>query len=225
VKTWKASKGWQVGLRKRIPLGLQRRAEVLPSAVRALNGDNIVGFWSDYVNGLVIGPKTLLHGDAHIGNTYVLPDGEIGFLDWQVVRRGNRSQGVDYFLVSALSEQDRRSQERELLQVYRSYLQVPKYELPTAEQAWMQYRATPAYGMAVWLSTLGTDGWQSREISTVLSERFADAFVELDTVSAHSRITIGDHSRGMTPSLCEGITPIDRVGLPGDPGCGVRAQE
>jgi Ser/Thr protein kinase RdoA (MazF antagonist) len=184
VKTWKASKGWQVGLRKRIPLGLPRGAELLPSAVRALNGDKIVGFWSNYVSGLAFGPKTLLHGDAHVGNTYVLPDGEIGFPDWQVVRRGNWSQDAGYFLVSALSEQDRRGHERELLEVCRSHLQVPKDELPTAEQARMQCRATPAYGMAVWLSTLGTDGWQSREISKVLTERFAAAFVELDTVSA-----------------------------------------
>ena len=37
---------------------------------------------------LTKGPVTLLHGDAHIGNTYVLPDDDVGFLDWQVVRRG-----------------------------------------------------------------------------------------------------------------------------------------
>lgn len=184
VKTWKASKGWQVGLRKRIPIGLQRCAQTLPCAVRTLDGDSIVRLWSDYVGTLSRGPMTLLHGDAHIGNTYVLPGDDMGFLDWQVVRRGNWSQDVGYFLVSALTEQDRRDHERDLLEVYRSHLQVPASQRPSAAQAWTHYRASPAYGMAVWLSTLGTDGWQSRDISTALAERFAAAFVELDTVSA-----------------------------------------
>jgi hypothetical protein len=184
VKTWKASKGWQVGLRRRIPIGLQRCAQTLPSAVCKLDGDSIVRSWSDYVDTLSRGPMTLLHGDAHIGNTYVLPGDDMGFLDWQVVRRGSWSQDVGYFLVSALTEQDRRVHERDLLEEYRSHLQIPADQLPTAAQAWLHYRASPAYGMAVWLSTLGTDGWQSRDISMALAERFSAAFVELDTVSA-----------------------------------------
>lgn len=184
VKTWQASKGWQVGLRKRIPIGLQRGGARLPEVVRSLSGDSIVDLWSKYVDSLATGPVTLLHGDAHIGNTYVLPDDDIGFLDWQVVRRGNWSQDVGYFLVSALTEEDRRLHEKQLLQVYLEHLVVPAEQLPTPGQAWMQYRTTPAYGMPIWLSTLGTDGWQSREISTLLAERFAAAFVELDTLSA-----------------------------------------
>lgn len=183
VKTWNPSKGWQVGLRKRIPIGLERGAWMLPSEVRKLDGDDIVNMWSRYVGTLTLGPMTLLHGDAHIGNTYVLPDGDVGFLDWQVLRRGNWSQDVGYFLVSALTEEDRRSNESALLEVYRGSLEVPKDQLPTAEEAWLKYRAAPAYGLAIWLSTLGTDGWQSREISLTLAQRFAAAFVELDCLS------------------------------------------
>ena len=32
-------------------------------------------------------PQTFLHGDGHIGNTYVLPDGTGGLFDWQVCGR------------------------------------------------------------------------------------------------------------------------------------------
>jgi aminoglycoside phosphotransferase (APT) family kinase protein len=127
---------------------------------------------------------TLLHGDAHIGNTYVLPNGDVGFLDWQVVRRGEWSQDAGYFLISALTEQDRRAHERYLLEEYRCRLDVPSGERPSAQVAWERYRATPAYGLAIWLSTLGTDGYQLREVSTTLSQRFASAFLELDTLSA-----------------------------------------
>jgi Phosphotransferase enzyme family len=184
VKTWKPGKGWQIGLRKRIPIGLERGAQMLPSAVSKMGIDEIVDMWSRYVGFLSRGSMTLLHGDAHIGNTYVLPDGDVGFLDWQVLRRGNWSQDVGYFLVSALTAEDRRNHETALLQVYRGALEVPQQQLPTTEQVWLQYRSTPAYGLAIWLSTLGTDGWQSREISLALAQRFAAAFVELDTVSA-----------------------------------------
>jgi Phosphotransferase enzyme family len=190
VKTWKPTKGWQVGLRKRIPIGLERGAQTLPAAILNLDGNAIVDLWSGYVGTLATGPMTLLHGDAHIGNTYVLPDGDVGFLDWQVLRRGNWSQDVGYFLVSALTEEDRRNNERTLLEVYRSALEVPQDQLPTVEQAWLQYRAAPAYGLAIWLSTLGTDGWQSREISLTLAQRFAAAFVELDSLSVLHQIAV-----------------------------------
>jgi Phosphotransferase enzyme family len=186
VKTWKPGKGWLVGLRKRIPIGLERGAQALPPGVTKFDGDELVNLWSRYVQSLTRGPMTLLHGDAHIGNTYVLPDGDVGFLDWQVVRRGNWSQDVGYFLVGALNETDRRSNDAELLEIYRNALEVPENQRPSAEQAWLQYRTTPAYGLAIWLSTLGTDGWQSREVSLALAQRYASAFIELDSVSALS---------------------------------------
>jgi len=67
-------------------------------------------------------------------------------------------------------------------------LDVPKAQLPTADEAWVEYRATPVYGLAIWLATLSTDSYQSYEISRTLSDRFAAAFVELDTLSALSAI-------------------------------------
>lgn len=184
VQTWAATEGWQTGLRRRVPLGLQRAAELLPPTIRALDGDAIVDLWARYVDTLASDAMTLLHGDAHIGNTYMLPEGTVGFLDWQVLRRGNWSQDAGYFLVGALVEEDRRNGERELIDGYRRALAVPEDDRPTAEQAWLRYRGTPAYGLAIWLSTLGTDGWQDPAISRALVRRYATAFVELDTPAA-----------------------------------------
>lgn len=184
VQTWAPGEGWQVGLRKRIPVGLQRAADALPADILAQDADAIVDHWSRYVASLSRTSMTLLHGDAHIGNTYVLPDGEVGFLDWQVVRRGEWSQDVGYFLIGSLSVEDRRRSERQLLDVYRQALDVPTDEKPSAAQMWRRYRATPAYGLAIWLSTLGTDGWQSPAISLALAQRYAQAFVDLDTHAA-----------------------------------------
>lgn len=184
VKTWKPSKGWQVGLGRRIPIGLTRGRDALPQEVARYSSEQILDFWTRYVASLTRGPMTLLHGDAHIGNTYVLPDDDVGFLDWQVVRRGEWSQDVGYFLISALSEEDRRRSEVDILEEYRKCLQVPEAERPTSSHMWSRYRATPAYGLAIWLSTLGTDGWQSKEVCLKLCQRFAAAFTELDSLQA-----------------------------------------
>lgn len=184
VQTWTPSEGWQVGLRKRVPMGVERAGALLPESLRSLGGEAIVKLWVRYVASLVDGPMTLLHGDAHIGNSYVLPDGEVGFLDWQVVRRGGWSQDVGYFLVGALVEDDRRRAERDLLNLYCDALNTSAKPRLSSEAAWLHYRASPAYGLAIWLSTLGTDGWQSPEVSRALVQRYAAAFVELDTPAA-----------------------------------------
>jgi len=180
VKDWRPGKGWQVGLRKCVPRGLERGRGELPGELLAMSGDGIVDLWVRYVRGLARRPVTLLHGDTHIGNTYLLPDGEVGFLDWQVVRRGHWSQDAGYFPVSALTVEDRRRAEADLLESYRNGLDVANTQRPSREEAWLWYRASTCYGLAIWLSTLGTDGYQSRENSLALARRFAAAFIELD---------------------------------------------
>jgi hypothetical protein len=91
---------------------------------------------------------------------------------------------VGYFLISALTEEDRRKKEADLLDEYRKTLHVPDGQRPTGDQMWAPYRATPIYGLAIWLSTLGTDGWQRSEISLTLCQRFSAAFMELGTLQA-----------------------------------------
>jgi Phosphotransferase enzyme family len=184
VKSWKPSKGWKAGLGRYIPIGLGRGAAALPQEVTKYPAADILELWARYVASLSRGPATLLHGDAHIGNAYVLPGDDVGFLDWQVTRRGEWSQDVGYFLISALTEENRRKHEADLLEEYRRTLQVPHGQRPTADRMWARYRATPIYGLAIWLSTLGTHGWQPQEISLTLCRRFSAAFIELDTVQA-----------------------------------------
>lgn len=184
VQTWAPTEGFQSGLKRRVPTGLERGGDWLPPDIAALTGDEVVAYWARFVSSLTDGPVTLLHGDAHIGNTYVLPDDQVGFLDWEVVRRGNWSQDVGYFLIGALTEEDRRAHERDLLAEYLRALELPADDRPSGADGWLRYRASAAYGLAIWLSTLGTDGWQSREICLALSQRYAAAFNELDARGA-----------------------------------------
>jgi hypothetical protein len=179
VQTWAPTEGFHSGLRRRVPLGLERAAGRLPAQVARMSAGDIVDQWVRYVALLAHDP-TLLHADAHIANIYLLPDDEVGFLDWQVVRRGHWSQDAGYFLQGALTEADRRAADRDLVS---AYLKEYDSEADGAD-AWLWYRASAAYGLAIWLSTLGTDGYQPHAVSLELAARYAAAFVELDTLGA-----------------------------------------
>lgn len=83
-----------------LPAALERLGDDAPPAVQALSIDHLVeGIWKPFIRTLTGPgvPTTLLHGDPHIGNTYLTQDSDVGFLDWQVARRGNFSVDLGYF--------------------------------------------------------------------------------------------------------------------------------
>lgn len=166
----------------------ERLGDSVPTEILELSGTDLFSdIWARYIGSLTEpGPApTLLHGDPHIGNTYVLPDGTVGFLDWQMVRRGNYSLDLGYFLQGALTIEDRRSSERALLGEYRDALRLPVAELPAEQDIWLHYRASVAHGLAIWMATLsGGDAWQRADICLAFAQRYGAAFVDLDTRQA-----------------------------------------
>ena len=99
-------------------------------------------------------PVTLLHGDPHIGNTYVLPDGRGGLLDWQLMVRGRWAHDVTYLMVTGLTPEDRRTHERSILARYLGALARRGVEAPDAEAAWLLYRQSVVWGLVIgWLIT------------------------------------------------------------------------
>lgn len=183
VQPFRPTRGWTAPMTAALPHGITAARDVLSDAVTHLDADGLVDVWTAYIGGLGTGPQTFLHGDPHIGNTYLLPDDTVGFLDWQVVRSGHWSHDVGYFLQSALTEADRRAHEAALLAHYRNALQLPETRRPTAEEAWLRYRASAAHGLPVWLITLLSDAHPT-ERSRALVQRFAAAFTDLDTPAA-----------------------------------------
>jgi hypothetical protein len=170
----------------------ERLGNSVSSEILGLSGtDLFVDIWARYVGTLTgSSAETLLHGDPHIGNTYVLPDDEVGFLDWQMARRGNWSLDLGYFLQGALTIEDRRRAERDLLDEYRSALVLPSSELPSAEDVWLRYRASVAHGLAIWMATLsGGDAWQGADICLALAQRYSAAFFDLDSRAALAALT------------------------------------
>jgi len=177
------------GMATGIDIGLERAGERIPAEARRLTGKEIMrDVWVPFVGTLAHGGQTLLHGDAHIGNTYVRPDDEVGFLDWQVVRRGNPSVDLGYFLQGACTVENRRIAEQDLVDTYCAALELAAEERPTSEEMWLRYRASAAHGLALWLVTAASD-WQRADVSLALAERYAAAFVDLDASSAIKELT------------------------------------
>lgn len=174
-----------------LEIAYERLGDSVPTEIPAMTGtDLFVDIWARYIGTLTEAPQTLLHGDPHIGNTYVLPDDTVGFLDWQMVRRGNFALDLGYFLQGALTIDDRRRSERDLIEEYRGALSLPADEMPSADEVWLRYRASVAHGLAIWMATLsGGDAWQGAEICLALAQRYAAAFVDLDTRGALDAIT------------------------------------
>lgn len=117
----------------------------------------------------------LIHGYAHIGNTFISPSGEPGFLDWQVIHPGSAMTDVAYFIIGSLSIDNRRLHEKELLQSYLEALHGEGGPEMLLEDVWGEYRRQTFYGFA-W-AVVGPM-MRSREIIDAMTERHCTAIVD-----------------------------------------------
>ena len=126
-------------------------------------------------------PQTLLHGDTHLGNTYRLPDGTAGLLDWQLMVRGYALHDVSYIIATGLSIADRRAHERELLAYYLDRLaEEGVTDPPSPDAAWEGYRHMMIWAVYIgWLTTPVVNyGW---EINVMNHLRLTTAYEDLET--------------------------------------------
>jgi len=126
------------------------------------------------------GPKGLVHGDAHQGNSYLRADGERLWLDWQLARRGSPWRDVSYFVVSSLTVEERRAADRELLAHYLDRLASTGAEgVPSLDGAWEHFVRWPGYGIQAWLGNVNQ--WGQRSGAEMVRRSFAAAD-DYDTV-------------------------------------------
>ena len=104
---------------------------------------------------LAEGPQTLLHGDPHIANSYLLPDRTGGFFDWQLMVRGRWAHDFTYLVITGLTTEDRRMHERDLLGFYLEALRgLGVDDAPAEDEAWLRYRQAAIWGLVIgWLIT------------------------------------------------------------------------
>jgi len=133
-------------------------------------------------------PRTLVHGDLHAGNTYRLPDGTGGFVDWQLTVRGSFIHDVAYLLITGLTVENRRRDERQLLAYYLDCLRAAGVtSAPDLETTFLEYRRAAVWGVYVgWLTTpVENYGW---EITVLNHIRLLTAYRDLETAAALSTL-------------------------------------
>jgi hypothetical protein len=133
---------------------------------------------------LAAGPQTLLHGDPHIGNTYLLPGRRGGFLDWQLMVKGRWAHDFSYLLTTGLASDDRRKHERGLLDFYLDELRRQGVQSPPERDgAWLCYRQAAIWGLVIgWLIT-PTENYGEAITSANIS-RLVTAVRDLETLEA-----------------------------------------
>jgi hypothetical protein len=129
-------------------------------------------------------PYTLLHGDAHVGNTYRTQDGKRGYLDFQLSARGFCMHDVSYTIVTSLSVRDRRQHERDLINGYRQRLvELGVDSPPSFNMLFEEHRRAMAWNLYIGWLTSPTEnyGW---EITAGNLIRLTTAYRDLDTAKA-----------------------------------------
>ena len=108
-----------------------------------------------YQTEMAAAPTTLLHGDTHVGNTYLLPDGSAGFLDWQLMVRGRWAHDVIYLLPTSMDRDLRRRHQEDLLRGYLAELRGHGVaHVPDEAHAWELCRQAALWGLVIgWLIT------------------------------------------------------------------------
>lgn len=149
------------------------RGALMPSYARAPERIERA-FWRmvetlDRTNG-----RCLLHGDPHPGNCFSDADGGAGLYDWQTISRGPWAYDVSYAVSTALSIEERRRSEKDLLAHYLAALAAAGVKSPPSfEEAWDDYRRYIAYALLIWPTNHTTH--QAEENILALTERLGAA--------------------------------------------------
>jgi len=124
-------------------------------------------------------PVCLCHGDTHLGNLYIEPNGTPGFFDAQVAK-GPWQLEVTYHLIGALDIHDRRLWEKDLLRHYLQALAAHGVAAPSFESAWEAHRREIVYGLFIFL--INETRFQTEAINTAYTARFGAAALDHGTV-------------------------------------------
>jgi phosphotransferase family enzyme len=177
-----------IDFERRCAVGMERAKSVIPARLFG-QADRL---WKGTEKSLKIAtevlPPTLLHGDSHVGQTYITGGGRMGLADWQATMQGGWAYDFSYFVGSACEPDDRRKWERELLELYLEGLARSGGTAPSFEEAWLRYRQCLFYPYSAWAFTIGRAFYQPKmqpvDVCLVIIKRLATAIDDLDSFGA-----------------------------------------
>jgi aminoglycoside phosphotransferase (APT) family kinase protein len=133
-------------------------------------------------------PMTVVHTDVHSGNWFTERDGSMGLLDCAAVARGQGARDLAYALTSALTVENRRAWEHDLVEQYTARLSEVSGTPHDAAEIFLAYRQQTLHGLGYWVYTLGHGALQPHmqpdAVSLINIERMATAVLDLDTFGA-----------------------------------------
>lgn len=133
-------------------------------------------------------PLTMMHGDVHLKNWYIAGNGEMGLSDWQCCARGHFSRDVCYAITSALTVEDRRNWEGELVDYYLDRLHAAGGPKLDRAAMWRDYRQQLMTVLTWWTITLrpapDLPDMQPLDITMEMMRRISTAVDDLDSLDA-----------------------------------------
>lgn len=171
--------GFQSGQEVIPPRLFKRHAEIWPATVASVQRHDQL-------------PPTLMHGDVHLKNWYVVGvgagSGEMGLGDWQVATRGHWGRDFAYTISTALTVEDRRAWDKELLRFYLDRLHAAGGPKVSFEEAWTHYRQQLMTALTWWTITLnpapGMPDMQPRDITLEFIRRISTAMDDVDSLDS-----------------------------------------
>lgn len=175
-------------IRRRSAVGMERARAVMPAALLG-QADRLYDATlraMDIASHCV--PRTLLHGDAHAGQTYRTADGRMGLADWQALLQGGWAFDFAYLVNSALDPADRRAWQDDLLARYVDELAQHGGPRLRPDEALLAYRQQSFWPYTAWAFTIGRAFYQPQmqPVPTCLAivHRTATAVDDLDAFAA-----------------------------------------
>lgn len=176
-----------ISFKSRCKVGMKRAIDVIPSELQG-QADRLAAGTRRSLEILTDAVPTLLHGDCHVGQTYITESGDMGLTDWQILMQGGWAYDFAYFVGSACEPEDRRAWERELLQFYLDELSTKGGDAPDFESAWLSYRQSMFYPYSAWAFTIGRAPYQPKmqkdDTCRSIIRRTATAIADLDSLGA-----------------------------------------
>ncbi|WP_340316844.1 phosphotransferase [Rhizorhabdus argentea] len=181
-----------IDFESRSNIGIDRAGSALPASISSRKE----AMWNQgLMRSLEINiaqPNTLTHCDVHIGNWYLSGEGRMGLTDWQCASYGNGAIDLAYALSSALTTEDRRAWEADLVRLYAETLREQGSTDDTSfETQWLRYRQQMFHAFYNWVYTLGAGEMQPNmqrdDISMINIQRMGAAIDDLDSLDLVQR--------------------------------------
>ena len=152
------------------------RGAAMPRLLR--DADRMERGWERLVEMLSGHGLVIVHGDEHLGNLGMEPDGTPIFYDF-LARGEPWPLGLARFLIPTLDMLDRRAWEKSLLAGYLDDLRRFGADAPSFEEAWLTYRAAAICPLMIWLNN--SSSWQPEATNTANAARSAVAVLDHDS--------------------------------------------